>query len=162
MQPQLSADDRAYVFAVIRRILRCHEVANDVTQDALLLAHRYRESFRGASAFRTWLYRIAVTTACGYLRKQRRSREDLELEPVAREWIDPRPTPDQELESRQVVDQVTLLLAGIPESQRRVIALRVEEHSESEIAAALGISRANVKIRAHRARLALRDQLRAA
>jgi RNA polymerase sigma-70 factor (ECF subfamily) len=161
MQQELSADDRAYVYAVIRRILRCHEVANDATQDALLLAHRYRESFRGSSAFRTWLYRIAVTTACGHLRKQRRSREDLvhELE-FAVDPIDPAPSPEQELESRELVDRMRVVLDGIPASQRSVFVLRVAEHSEPEIAARLGISLANVKIRAHRARQKLRDELR--
>src|SRR6266481_2636665 len=46
--------------------------AEDVTQDALLLAHRYRESFRGDSRYSTWLYRVTATAALMFLRRQRR------------------------------------------------------------------------------------------
>ena len=43
--------------------------AEDVTQDALLLAHRYRDSFRGESRYSTWLYRVTATAALMFLRK---------------------------------------------------------------------------------------------
>src|SRR5512135_1123003 len=67
-------DEREFVYAVARRIVNSPEAADDVTQDALLLAYRHRDAFRGDSRYRTWLYRIASTTALGFLRKRRRSR----------------------------------------------------------------------------------------
>ena len=48
------------------------EAAADVTQEALLLAHRHRDSFRGDAQFSTWLYRVAATTSLMWLRRQRR------------------------------------------------------------------------------------------
>ena len=48
--------------------------AEDVTQEAMLLAHRYRDSFRGESRYSTWLYRVTATAALMFLRKQRRLR----------------------------------------------------------------------------------------
>jgi RNA polymerase sigma-70 factor (ECF subfamily) len=61
-------DDHAYVYAVVHRILKIPDLASDATQDTLLRAYRCREQYRGDAAPRTWLHRIAVTTALGYLR----------------------------------------------------------------------------------------------
>jgi RNA polymerase sigma-70 factor, ECF subfamily len=158
---ELSPDDRSYVFAVVRRILRCDDSAGDATQDALLLAHRFRDRFRGASALRTWLYRIAVTTALGHLRRQRRSREDLAPDDRALELADPRPSPEQVAATRQLASRARAALGAITANQRRVVLLRAEDHTEPEIAAALGISVANVKISAHRARRRLQRDLAA-
>src|SRR3569623_2520392 len=68
---------RAYVKSVAMKYVRDDQDAEDVTQDALLLAHRYRSSFRGESRYSTWLYRVTATAALMILRKQRRlSREE--------------------------------------------------------------------------------------
>ncbi|MBA2544114.1 MAG: RNA polymerase sigma factor [Deltaproteobacteria bacterium] len=159
---QLCADARTYMLSVTRRILRCDDLAADATQDAMLLAHRYRDQFRGESAYRTWLYRIAVTTALQYLRKRRRSREDLvaEIDVAAFEPRCPRPSPERLVATRQLVDCALDALGGIDAAHRSVFDLRVDEHTETEIAARLGISVANVKIRTHRTRRRLRDTLR--
>lgn len=68
----LSAADRAFVFSVARRYVRNDQDAHDIAQDALLSAYRYRDSFRGDSHYRTWLYRIATTTALSFLRSAKR------------------------------------------------------------------------------------------
>lgn len=160
--PPLSADDRSYVLAVVRRIVKRPDTADDATQDALLLAHRYRDSFRGASAHRTWLHRIAVTTALGHLRRVRRSREDLDTGAPRPEPSDPRPSPEQVASARQLAHRAIDTLGGISAEQRAVFLLRAADCSETEISHRLGISVANVKIRAHRARQRLRCELSAA
>src|SRR6266851_2338091 len=67
---------RAYVKSVAMKYVRNEQDAEDVTQDAMLLAHRYRGAFRGDSRYSTWLYRVTATAALMFLRKQRRlSRE---------------------------------------------------------------------------------------
>src|SRR5512144_1957649 len=69
-------DIRAYVKSIAMKYVRNEQDAEDVTQDAMLLAHRYRDSFRGESRYSTWLYRVTATAALMFLRKQRRlSRE---------------------------------------------------------------------------------------
>lgn len=157
----LDADARRYVFAVVFRILRNEDAAADVTQDALLLAHRYRSQFRGEAAHRTWLHRIAVTSALQHLRKQRRSREQLVAGDATQTWEmpDPRPTPEQEVASRQVQAQVRRALEDVKPAYREVVELRAMDYSEPEIAQRLGISVANVKIRAFRTRNKLREVL---
>ena len=72
MQPEDLADTRAYVKSVAMKYVRDEADADDVTQDALLLAHRYRDSFRGESRYSTWLYRVTATAALMFLRRQRR------------------------------------------------------------------------------------------
>ncbi len=73
-------DDREFVYAVVLRMVRFDADAEDVTQDALLLAYRYQDAFRGDAAYHTWLYRIDVTSALRFLRRRRRSREVLPLD----------------------------------------------------------------------------------
>ena len=159
----VSSDDRSFVLAVARRVLRCEHAADDATQDALLAAFRHYASFRGDAAFRTWLYRIALTTALGYLRKQRRSREDMLDDPelLPKQLVDPGPRPDEVATANELAAQVRSLMPSIQRDQRRVLELRIADHSEPEISRALGISLANVKIRAFRARTQLREALAA-
>src|SRR5688500_20370710 len=63
---------RAYVKSVAMKYVRNEQDAEDVAQDAMLLAHRYRDSFRGESRYSTWLYRVTATAALMFLRRQRR------------------------------------------------------------------------------------------
>lgn len=158
----LSSADRKFVLAVARRVLACEYAADDAAQDALLAAFRHFASFRGDAAFRTWLYRIAVTTALGYLRRQRRAREEPLADPeLPRELVDPAPRPDDVASTNQLAARVRAALPAVPAAQRAVLELRLSDHSEPEIAARLGISVANVKIRAFRARGQLRELLAA-
>lgn len=161
--PALGADDRAYVFAVVRRILRDDDDANDATQDALLLAHRHRAQFRGDSAHRTWLHRIAVMSALALLRRQRRQRSRAMVsvdEPVvAQALADPMPSPETTAAAKQLTTRVERALAKLTSNHREVFVRRLADWRESEIADDLGISVANVKIRTHRARLRLRAVL---
>jgi RNA polymerase sigma-70 factor (ECF subfamily) len=160
---EIGEAERSFVYAVIRRILRNDDAAGDATQDALLLAHRHRGQFRRESAHRTWLYRIAVTTALGYLRKRRRTREDVSPSdrPIAWDVSDPRPSPEQQVAAGELAGAMTRALAEIGRAHQQVFLLRLEDWSETEIARSVGISVANVKIRTHRARARLRDALRA-
>lgn len=159
---ELCEADRSFVYAVIRRILRDDDATSDATQDALLLAHRHRAQFRGEAAHRTWLYRIAVTTALGHLRKRRRTREGVVLgdQPIAWDLADPRPSPEQQVAASELANATTRALAEIGRPHQQVFLLRLEDWSESEIARSVGISIANVKIRTHRTRARLRAALR--
>lgn len=161
----LSPEDAGrFVSSVVRRIVRDPDAADDVAQDALLLAHRYRASFRGESSYRTWLYRIAQMSALGYLRKRRRSRELLAIEDreVGADTADPAPSPHELAETREEAAIVQRALDAMGEKYRDVLLLRARDLSESEIADHLGVTVANVKIRTHRARQQLRGALVAA
>jgi RNA polymerase sigma-70 factor (ECF subfamily) len=156
MAPAPTADDLAFVHAVTRRILGSDDRAADAAQNALLSAHDRRAQFAGRSAYRTWLYRIAVYAALTELRRQRGRRHE---QPVALELVDPAPSPETTAGYREQLDQIGLAVAALDAPQRAAFAMRVAGCSDAEIAASLNISVANVKVRAHRARVKLRHLL---
>lgn len=151
-----SPEDRRFVYAVARRIVHTDEDADDVAQDALLLAHRNLAAFRGESHFRTWLYRIAITTALGHLRRTRRTKDHVPAGDVA--LVDPAKSAEATVADAQMDALVRDAVSALEPAYRDVLLAR-EEGTEIEVAACLGISVANVKIRAHRARKRLRAVL---
>src|SRR5678816_2980373 len=68
---------RAYVRSIALKYVHNDSDADDVTQDAMLLAHRYRDAFRGDSRYSTWLYRVTATAALMFLRTQRRLAREI-------------------------------------------------------------------------------------
>jgi RNA polymerase sigma-70 factor (ECF subfamily) len=170
LTPALGDAERSYVFSVAMKYVKDEEAAADVAQEALLLAHRHRNSFRGDSRYSTWLYRIAATTALMYLRKRkRRSREVLTSGEDGENGYTPdlRPAdtalPDQDLAHRQAIAVIERRLAELGDKYRRIFWMRyLEGYTESEIASHLDLTLATVKTRALRARVAVRESLLAA
>lgn len=170
LSPELGNEERAYVFAVAMKYVKDEEAANDVAQDALLLAHRHRAKFRGDSRYSTWLYRIAASAALMYLRKnRRRAREVLigDNQDEAATFVDERTVegagPDEKLANKQAVGIVEKRLAQLGDKYHRIFWMRyLEGYTETEIARKLELSLATVKTRAHRARVAVRETLAAA
>src|SRR5580698_7921858 len=89
---------RAYVHSIAMKYVRNETDADDVTQEAMLLAHRYRDSFRGDSRYSTWLYRVTATAALMFLRRQRRLAREMpasgtNLDDDGTPWIERQPAP---------------------------------------------------------------------
>lgn len=154
--------NRAFVRSVAMKYVRNEQDAEDVTQDAMLLAHRYRESFRGESRYSTWLYRVTATAALMFLRRQRR----LAREVPSSASTDEDGTPllerqaaatdvRRELIDRTELDAVQEAVAKLGAKYPAVFWKRYGEgRTETEIARELGLSVAAVKTRAFRARQA--------
>ena len=154
---------RAYVKSVAMKYVRDEQDAEDVAQDAMLLAHRYRESFRGESRYSTWLYRVTATAALMYLRKQRRLAREV---PASGTVVDDDGTPllerqaspadlRNEVIARRDCGVVAEAVARLGAKYPAVFWKRYGEgRTESEIADELGLSVAAVKTRAFRARQA--------
>jgi RNA polymerase sigma-70 factor (ECF subfamily) len=142
--------------------------AEEIAQDAFLLAYRGIGTFQGESLFRTWLTRIAVNRALMHRRSARR-RPLQPLEPsmlfdvahfVAAEAGDVPEGADVLADRKAAAERVHEALAQLEESQRIAIVLRdLEERSAEESAHILGVSPDTVRQRAHRARLRLRELL---
>lgn len=157
----LAAAHAAGVYGLALQMTKNPSEAEDVLQDAMLTAFEKLSTFRGASSFKTWLYRIATNAALMRLRKHKRDPE-----PLPEEWekpADPRPWTDdplarvQESELQEVLDEA---LAGLPEIYRTAFWLRdVEGMTNQEVADVLGLTLPAVKSRVLRARLHLRDRL---
>lgn len=160
--------ERAYRLA--RRITGNDEDAQEVTQDALLTVIRKIDTFRGESAFGSWLYRIVANAAYQKLRGRQSRRHEVSLdevlplfdehgsyaEPVA-DWSHAANDPAVQVELRTTLSAA---IDELPAAYRAVLVLRdIEGRSNAEIADALGLTIAVVKTRAHRARLFLRKRL---
>ncbi|HTV54202.1 MAG TPA: sigma-70 family RNA polymerase sigma factor [Terriglobia bacterium] len=137
--------------------------AEDLTQEAFLQVFRSVGSFRGDSAFSTWLYRVAVNTVLMKLRR-RKSPPAVSLdEPISAESPSLRRDFGQpDLRLSGVVDRIALRRAieELPEGCRRIFALHeVEGYQHHEIAELLNCSIGNSKSQLHKAKLKMRDLL---
>jgi RNA polymerase sigma-70 factor (ECF subfamily) len=143
--------------------------AEEAVQDAFLSAIRKIDSFRGESAFRSWLYRIVANAAYQCCRTRRRRGADVSLDkllpafehgrhvaPVA-DWSTIVDDPARQTELRMVLRTA---IDELPAHYRAVVVLRdIEGFSDHDIAESLGLTVLTVKMRVHRARLVLRKQL---
>jgi len=163
MQTEGNLDQtRAYVRSVAMKYVRDEQDAEDVTQDAMLLAHRYRDSFRGESRYSTWLYRVTATAALMFLRKQRRLARELPASGAMDEDGTPlleRQAAPADLRSEVIARRdcgvVAEAVARLGAKYPAVFWKRYGEgRTETEIADELGLSVAAVKTRAFRARQA--------
>lgn len=147
------------VYGVAYRIVRRHDVADDVAQETFMRAHRALDTFDVARPFGPWICRIAANLAINHVRSPQFREEEL---PEGHAEM-PAPAAGSPLarvldrEARAVLDAA---MARLPAEQRAVFALRVvEELSYKEIAEALDISIGTVMSRLSRAREKLREAL---
>ncbi len=151
---------RAYVKSVAMKYVRNETDAEDVTQDALLLAHRYRESFRGDSRYTTWLYRVTATAALMFLRRQRRLAREVSTsgDDETASLIEQQPSNTDlrgDVIARAELGHVQEAVAALGAKYPAVFWKRYGEgRTETEISRELGISVAAVKTRAFRGRQA--------
>ncbi len=148
--------------------------AEDLTQEVFARIYRSLKSFRGESKLSTWIYRIATNAALDRLRDPAFKMEALSAPPDGSEpdelelqdqgmWTgDATPALEQQVFHKQRFDCYCDQLKDLPPKYRTVVALReLEELAASEIADILGLSLGAVKIRLHRGRLKLLQQLKA-
>ena len=155
----LRYQDRLY--NSLMRLLGSAEDARDAVQDAFVQAFVKLDTFRGSSAFYTWLYRIAFNQAMSHARRQRPTRSlDEERIEHGREPVDGQPTPDARLAEGERATQVHRALAELSAEYRAVIVLREMDGCKyEEIAEILELPVGTVRSRLFRARLELRDRL---
>ncbi|MGN2391215.1 RNA polymerase sigma factor RpoE [Pelomicrobium sp. G1] len=153
---------------LLSRFIRDPAEIEDVTQEAFIKAYRALPSFRGDSAFYTWLYRIGINTAKNYLVAMgRRAPTTTEFEAEEAETFEDAEqlrdvnTPEAELMSKQIAQTVNDSMAALPEELRTAITLReIEGLSYEEIATIMGCPIGTVRSRIFRAREAIAANLR--
>ena len=148
------------VYRAMRSLLRDEREVEDAMQQAWLSAYSHLGQFEGAAAFSTWLTRIALNEALARVR-QRSRLTPLERVPEEDDGMrSPREDPERRAADRELAVMVEEAVDGLPVHYRSVFMLReIEGMSTSEAAAVLGVSEDVVKVRLHRARVALRDAL---
>ena len=146
------------VYATAYRIVRRHQVADDVAQEAFIRAHRSLDRFDTRRPFGPWICRIAANLAVNHVRSPQ-AREDA-LPDGHAETPSAAPGALQRVLDTEAQAMLDRALGDLPAEQRAVFCLRVfEELSYREIADALGIEMGTVMSRLSRAREKLREAL---
>jgi RNA polymerase sigma-70 factor (ECF subfamily) len=162
--------DRIFGFGM--RVCGEREDARDVMQETLLQAFRSLRSLKEPQALRSWLYRVA-SNACLMKRRKRKfePERELSLEDLMPRGEDRAPVeipdasslPDEDVARLQVQETVRAAIRALPRHYRIVLVLRdMEQLSTRETSEALGLPESTVKMRLHRARLMVRQELEAA
>jgi len=161
---QLYALHKRRIYSLCLRMVGNIAEAEDLTQEAFLQLHRKIATFRGDSAFSTWLHRMAINVVLMQLRKKGLSL--ISLDEAMEPGIEERPgrsfgAPDLSLSG--AIDRMALQRAidDLPAGYRLIFVLHdIEGYEHNEIAAMLDCSIGNSKSQLHKARLKLRDALR--
>jgi RNA polymerase sigma-70 factor (ECF subfamily) len=147
------------VFALCLRLTRVPADAEDLTQEVFLLLFRKISTFRGESAFSTWLHRMVANVAFMHLRKKARPPISLDDEGTFPDEPVRREVADHDLRLKGCIDRVTLerAIAGLPPGYRAVYALyELQGYGHHEIAEIMNWSVGNSKSQLHKARRKLR------
>jgi RNA polymerase sigma-70 factor (ECF subfamily) len=162
---QLYALHKRRVYSLCLRMLGNVAEAEDLTQESFLQLHRKIATFRGDSAFSTWLHRLTINVVLMHLRRKGLNLISLD------EALDPSPdhgparsfgAPDMRLTGS--IDRMTLEKAveSLPAGYRLIFVLHdIEGYEHNEIATLLDCSIGNSKSQLHKARMKLREALRA-
>jgi RNA polymerase sigma-70 factor (ECF subfamily) len=172
--PPLSAeqvyhDYASRVHALARRMVASDIDAEDVTQDVLLQVVRKLPTFRGESAFPTWLHRVTVNAALSHRRRQAVRQEHGLLtsldahgedEPICRFAPQRTLPPEDQVVSHETRQILEAAIEALPPAYRDVLVRAdVDGLSNADVAEQLGLSLPAVKSRLHRARAMLREAL---
>ena len=152
------------LFGTLVTMLGSVEDARDVAQEAFVQAYQKLDSFRGQSAFYSWLFRIALNSSVDHHRRQRRptvsidaAREQTGAEPTD---LHPDTSPSFSIERTERQKLVQLALSKLSPEYRQVLVLKeMEDMKYEEIAAAVKIPVGTVRSRIHRGRAELKDIL---
>jgi len=153
---ELAGRHKGRVFGVAARFARDAAELEDICQDVFVQAYFKLRQYRRDSPFEHWVVRITTHKCYDYLRKRRRSGNNVSVEAMLESGYEPSapetaaPHPD--------LERLYAALAQLSAKERLVITLlELEERSVQEIAEFTGWSTSNVKVRAFRARAALRN-----
>ena len=163
---ELVRSTEAKLYAHLLRMTENAADAKELLQESYLSAYRNLGTFKGDSAFSTWIYRIATNHALMHFRKKRPESGFEELSVPTHEELKSRNISDWDMdpyeaahkkEVKRILDEA---ISSLPPVYRAVVSLRdIEGLSTEETAERLGINAGAVKTRLHRARIHLRELL---
>jgi len=147
---------KSYVFTIAQKILQNKPEAEEAAQDAFIKAFHHLASFNRESKFSTWLYRIVFNTAISYRRKNRQQFQSIETTII--EYDQDADGMLEKIDKKKYLNQAMMKLS---EADRGALTLfYLEEFSLEEIAEITGMQANTAKVRIHRARLRLADELK--
>jgi RNA polymerase sigma-70 factor (ECF subfamily) len=124
----------------------------DLFQEIVIQLWKAYPRFRGDSKFGTWLYRIALNTAISGLRKQKKNIQTMEPDQLPTEIQDIQYNKDKE----EKIQQLYRAIHQLPEIERGIVMLYLEDRSYEEMEDILGINQNNLRVKMNRIKEKLR------
>lgn len=147
---------KSYAYTIALKIVANRPEAEEVAQDAFIKAYHYLKSFNRDARFSTWLYRIVFNTAISYKRKKKLPLEDIENNVV----VNPERA-DSAMEKNDKHVFLAQAMTKLNEADQLAIQLfYIREFSLEEVGELMGQNVNTVKVRIHRARQRLADELK--
>jgi len=151
---------RSPMLALALRHVRGRALAEDVVQETWLCVVRGLPGFEGRSSLRTWVFAILANRARSRAVRERRSvpfsalaADDEAAEALSARTTPPSPSAEDAALARERLRDVRAAIDGLPPAQRDVLTARLlHDGSSEDVAAALGLTRANERVLLHRAR----------
>ena len=147
-----------FVWQLCYKFTQNPQDAEDLAQDVFIKVYKSLPRFEGRATFKTWLYRIALNSCYNNARhRQRRPvSTDSDFDTYS-EWLPASTSTEQEVEKRAVQTQLTIALNTLRPEESHILRMKdLEERSYTEISKTLSISLSAAKMRAKRARAALK------
>ncbi|MCU0356858.1 MAG: sigma-70 family RNA polymerase sigma factor [Cyclobacteriaceae bacterium] len=145
-----------YAFTLANKILGNRAEAEEAAQDAFIKAYHHLGAFKRDSRFSTWLYRIVFNTAISYKRKQKGHHQSIESAIIEYQAED-----TGMLERQDKKKYLDKAINQLSEADKIAITLfYLQEFSLEEIAGITGMPANTVKVRIHRARIRLAEELK--
>jgi len=150
---QTIAQNKGMLFKICRIYQDDAEDRNDLLQEIILQLWKVFDSYRGESRITSWMYRVALNTAIVFFKKQKR-RPDSEQLPTGFD------KPEEPSAAGEKEEQLALFYRAVQQLdkvEKALIYLYMEDQPHAEIAATLGISEVNVRVRLSRIKNKLKD-----
>lgn len=147
---------KSYAYTIALKIVLNKPEAEEAAQDAFIKAFHYLKTFNKQAKFSTWLYRIVFNTAISYKRKNKQQFQDIENSVI--EYED-RADTQVEKDDKQIF--LSQAMQKLNETDRLSIQLYyIKELTLEEVAETMGQNLNTIKVRVHRARQRLADELK--
>ncbi|NML68255.1 RNA polymerase sigma factor [Chryseobacterium sp. RP-3-3] len=129
------------IFRLCMGYVNNSELAQDLAQETFIIVWRQLPKFRNESSIGTWIFRIASNNCLKQIEKEKRfTKADLpvHLEEKKQESLEPQ------------IQMLYQFISELPETDRIIISLELEEVKQAEIAGIVGLSESNIRVRIHR------------
>lgn len=147
---------KSYAYTIAFKIVANRSEAEEAAQDAFIKAFHYLKSFNRQARFSTWLYRIVFNTAITYKRKNRQ-----QFEAIENKGLEHSDTADGQLEKDDKQVYIEKAMLRLNEADQLAIQLfYIKEFSLEEVAGIMGQNINTIKVRIHRARQRMADELK--
>jgi RNA polymerase sigma factor (sigma-70 family) len=144
---QVLRENRASIYRICRAYLYDQSMADDLYQEILFQIWKSMKTFKGQSRVSTWVYRIAVNTSIGFNRKNKATHTELLPESLQLPYEE---SLLKKQEEEEQIDHLRFCIGKLPEAERLIISLVLEDKSYKEIAEITGANVSNVGVKINR------------